>query len=185
MNVFIGIDPGVNGVILVLGEDRVVQQIFMIPKIGSTSEVDKRGLVTIFENLTILYGDRIRHIAMEKVHAIFGSSAGATFTFGGIVWAEEILLIAYDLPFTLVTPKDWQKELWQGVTPLRKPGKRDEKTGKIKEGAVLTKETSLIAVQRLFPKEKLTDPSKPKSTKPHDGIVDALLLAEYARRKFS
>jgi hypothetical protein len=185
MKYFAGIDPGVNGAIVVLSEEGKLLEVFMIPKIGSTTEVDKKAFVEIFSDFYSKYGGDMKHVVMENVHAIFGSSAAATFTFGGIVWSEEILLLVYSLPYTLVSPKDWQKEMWQGITPLRKPGKKDEKTGKIKEGSILTKETTEVAVQRLFPNVNLVDPTKPRSKKIHDGIADALLLAEYGRRKFN
>ena len=184
MKLFAGIDPGVNGAIVVLSEDGKLLEIFMIPKLGSTNEVDKKAFVEIFSDFYSKYGEDLKHVVMENVHAIFGSSAAATFTFGGIVWAEETQLLTYSLPYTLVAPKDWQREMWSGISPLRKPGKKDEKTGKIREGSILTKETTLVAVQRLFPNFNLIDPTKPKSKKIHDGIADALLLAEYGRRKF-
>lgn len=182
---FGGIDPGKNGALAIIDEDGTVLDILMIPKIGKTEEVDKRELVNLFADLTAKYKGELKHIVMENVHAIHGSAATSTFTFGGLVWSEEILLIVCEIPYTLVTPKDWQKEMWQGIVPLRKAGKKCEKTGVIKKGPILTKETSLIAIKRLFPKLILTDPTKPKARVPHDGIVDAVLLAEYGRRKFS
>jgi len=44
-----------------------------------------------------------------------------------------------------------------------------------------TKAMALVAAKRLFPGRdfKLTD----RSTKPHDGMVDALLMSEYGKRK--
>jgi hypothetical protein len=39
---------------------------------------------------------------------------------------------------------------------------------------------ALIAAKRLFPNQKLVFGDR--ATKPHDGLIDALLLAEYARR---
>ena len=45
-----------------------------------------------------------------------------------------------------------------------------------------TKAMALMAAKRLFPKVNLI--MTERSTTPHDGLVDALLMAEYARRKF-
>jgi len=178
MKYFAGIDPGVNGALVVLNQDGKLLEVFMIPKVGSTTEVDKKALVEMFADFYARYGEDLKHLVMENVHAIFGSAAGATFTFGGIVWAEETQLLTYGIPYTLVTPKEWQKEMWQGVTPLRKPSKKDEKTGKVREGSILTKETTIIVVGRLFPNVDLTDPTKSRSKKIHDGIADDILLAE-------
>jgi len=43
-----------------------------------------------------------------------------------------------------------------------------------------TKAMALVAVKRLFPHLKLTFGER--ATKPHDGLVDAVLMAEWARR---
>jgi hypothetical protein len=44
-----------------------------------------------------------------------------------------------------------------------------------------TKATALIVVKQLFPNLKLTFGDK--ATKPHDGLIDAVLMAEYAKRR--
>ena len=44
-----------------------------------------------------------------------------------------------------------------------------------------TKAMALVAAKRLFPDAKLTFGDK--ATKPHDGLVDALLMSEYGKRK--
>ena len=72
--------------------------------------------------------------------------------------------------------------MWQGIKEIRKPDTTD-KNGKIRKGQIETKKMSLIAAQRLFPTFMLTPPNS-KSKKIHDGIVDALLICEYVKRKF-
>lgn len=147
-------------------------EFFEFPKIGKN--VDLHSLDEIFKGIKDLGGDLL--FIMEDVHAIFGSSAKATFSFGHIVGALEVMLIANSIPFVLVQPKKWQKEMWEGV-PLQK---KSSSTGKTK--VTDTKAMSLIAAKRIFPNEDLRRNSRCKVA--HDGKVDSLLIAEYARRNY-
>jgi len=111
---------------------------------------------------------------IEDVHAIFGSSAGATFSFGYICGSIHTLIACCQIPLTKVQPKAWQKVIYQGIPEIRKPSKNGKK------GRLDTKAMSAVAAKRLFPTADLRKNEKCKVV--HDGIVDALLIAEYARR---
>ena len=161
----IGIDPGKNGFISVIGESGTIVY-FSIPLINT--EVDLYELNGILRPFGM--SDNV-HCVIEDVHAIFGSAAKATFNFGWIVGVLEALLVAHGIPYTKVKPKDWQKEMWEGIPKQTKANGRTD-----------TKAMSLLAAKRLFPNEDLRATERSKVA--HDGKVDALLLAEYARRKF-
>jgi len=167
---YIGIDPGKSGAIVII--DLVKNTIWKYAMPLISKELDCERINDILFN----YKDKNCHVVIEKVHALFGSGASATFDFGYTCGALKALLIANGLPFTMVQPKEWQKEVWQGISELRKPGKEGKK------GSIDTKGMALLAVKQLFPKEGLTGTERSK--KAHDGIVDALLMAEYGRRKF-
>jgi hypothetical protein len=62
--------------------------------------------------------------------------------------------------------------------PLKKSDKPNYKPKLMKD----TKAMALMAVKRLFPNQKLTFGER--ATVPHDGLVDALLMAEYSRRNY-
>ena len=72
---------------------------------------------------------------------------------------------ALRIPYTQVHPRIWQKVAWEGVS---------------RKGD--TKHTSLVAIRRLYPHMKFI--ATPRSKKPHDGIVDAVLIAYYLRMKY-
>jgi len=72
-------------------------------------------------------------------------------------------------------------DMFAGVPEIRKPSTRRNKDGDPIRGPRDTKAMALLAAKRLFPSVDLT--ATERSKKPHDGIVDALLLAEYGRRK--
>jgi hypothetical protein len=163
----IGIDPGANGAITCIDETGKVESIKVMPKISS--DFDGNQFNKILENYDSTQD--IKCVYIEDVHAIFGSAAKATFTFGKICGIIEGIIIAHHLPYIYVQPKAWQKEMFQGVKEVRNP-----KTKRID-----TKAMSELACKRLFPDVKFT--ATDRCTKTHDGMTDATLIAEYGRRK--
>lgn len=175
LKLFLGLDPGKFGSIVIIDENKKVIFKSVVPKVGN--EYDKKAAFKLLEE----YKDRISHAVLEDVHAIPGSSAPSTFDFGRGKMLWECALEFYDIPHTLVSPKTWQKEMWQGIPLQMKSTKREKKNGdKVKK--VDTKETSKLAAMRIFPGVDLkrTD----RCSEPDEGIVDGILMAEYARRKF-
>jgi hypothetical protein len=174
MKTYVGIDPGKSGAIVTIFNEDI--QKFTIPKIGK--EVDAHQLNNLLKSLNNL--PYPHHIILEDVHAIFGSAAGATFSFGWIVGVIEGILVANNLSFTKVQPKVWQKEMFQGIPEQRKPSSVNKKGVTVK-GKLDTKAMSIMASKRLFPGFSLLPSERCKN--PDDGISDALLMAEYCRRK--
>lgn len=118
---------------------------------------------------------------IEDVHSVFGSSAKATFQFGFNKGYLIGLLAANHIPYTLVQPKEWQREMWQNsdmVVTYKDVVIKGKKTTK-KE--VNTKQTSINACKRLFPMIDLRKSERAK--KIDDNKVDSILMAEFARRK--
>ncbi len=179
----IGIDPGKTGGIVILITSGL--DIYRIPKIKT--EVDLQALKNIFIKIKSSSKECDNfHLYIEKVHAIFGSSAKSTFEFGRICGQLEGFIVANEIPHTYVQPKVWQKEMFEGIKEIRKPGKLD-KNGKLKKGKIDTKAMAELALKRLLPSNYeqfyVVDASGNKSKNVHDGLVDAYLIAEYGRRK--
>lgn len=121
-------------------------------------------------------------VVIEDVHAIYGSSAEGTFNFGFIKGFLIGLLVAHKIPYTLVQPKEWQGEIWTNADMVVNTKKITRKDGKeINRKETDTKATSINAAQRLFPSIDFRKNERCK--KIDDNKVDALLMAEYARRK--
>lgn len=72
------------------------------------------------------------------------------------------LLVAFEIPYTVVFPTRWQREMFRCVDKID------------------TKSASLLVAKRLFPKVSLRPTEKCK--KDSHGMSDALLIAEYGRR---
>lgn len=160
MKTTIGIDPGSKGYISVLSQDRT--ECFPLAEMDLAQTADT--LRSVKQNSP----DGLI-CAIEEVHAIFGSSAAATFSFGKSFGSLLGILAALRIPYALVPPKTWQREIWASSDKVAKGGKTDNKA------------TSVNAARRLFPDADLR--RTPKCAKPDDNKADSLLIAEYARRK--
>jgi hypothetical protein len=146
-----GIDPGINGGICFLGKDYKIIEMFRMPKIAS--EIDIKSLRNILKR-------EINHVYLEKVHALFKSSAKATFSFGRNFGIAETVVSCLNIPYTLVEPKKWQLVCHSGVNKK-----------------LSAKDRSLVAVNQRYEID-LFLPTKAHK-KPHDGLIDACLIAEY------
>ena len=96
---------------------------------------------------------------VERVTAMPGQGVTSMFSFGENFGFIQGLLTAYSIPFELVRPAKWKKEF----------------------GCTKDKNTSVAVAQRLFPQVSFLRTERCK--KPDDGFAEALLMAEYARRK--
>lgn len=170
---FIGVDPGLNGGIVVLDENGTIIEVSEIPKIG------KEAHLPALNEIFLKYKDKNAHVILEQVHALFGVAAGTTFTFGMIYGILHGMIVANGFKYTLVQPKTWQKEMFAGILEIRKPSKTN-KNGKVVTGRVDTKLMAQQAQVRLFPNAKGFTTDRGKFL---DGVTDAVLIAEYGRRK--
>ena len=114
------------------------------------------------KSLLDLPWSRIR-VVVERLFARPGpmSSAKANFELGRCMGELETMLSMYEIPFQEVTPQAWQKEF----------------------GVSGDKQTHVDCAKRLFPGVSLKRNEKCKND--FDGYADALLMAEYARRRMA
>lgn len=187
---YIGFDPGKSGACIIIQNGEIIK--FTFPIIGDSKgkEYDIQGILNIFDQ----FDRKNCHIVIEDVKALQKPMDAGNWALSRGKTILEVACACYGLSFTLVHSKTWQKEIWQGI-PLLKDSK----------GKTDTKNMTLIAVKRLFPKVDLREDVEVKfyadtaqnrklnralqpiprlKEKAHDGIVDALAIAEYCRRKF-
>jgi len=173
----IGIDIGKEGYFVIHNSENNSYETICMPKIGKiidTKEVDSI-IKTMLAGIDIFEGLDI-YAVCEDLHAVFGSSAKATFEFGYAAGLIEMVLVSNNIPFTKVAPKKWQAEMWQGVPIMKKPSS----TGKTLVND--TKGMSLVAAKRLFPGFNLCRTTRCKVA--DNNLVDALLMCLYAQRNF-
>ncbi len=158
--VFVGIDVGKKGGIIMMDSNLNIVSKHIMPMIGK--EYDIQELKNILSNEE----HDIVHVAIENVHAIqgrIGNSSNFGFGLGkGILMG---MVAGLELPYTLVNPKTWQKLAWEGVTKQAD-----------------NKKTSLVAAKRIFPTTSFL--ATERSRVFHDGLVDGALMAYYIALKF-
>lgn len=157
MKVFVGIDPGKDGSLAILGYRETP---ILIP-FSETEYANQLRRIAPFFVATGTEGviDRRETFAVvEHVNAMPGQGVTSCFSFGQNFGFILGLLTAFRIPYELVRPQKWKKEF----------------------SCTSDKNTSIEVAQRMFPGVDLR--RTPKCQKPHDGICEALLMAEYARR---
>lgn len=144
--IYIGIDPGKNGGIAVLGSDYKACVVY--------SDTDLITTCKMFNGMNVI-------CYLEHVHAMPKQGVSSTFNFGMNFGFIQGVLKAYGIPYELVTPQKWKKEF----------------------SCTSDKNTSIEVCKRLFPKVNLKATVRCK--KDHDGMAEALLIAEYGRRHYN
>lgn len=163
MVAYVGIDPGLSGAVAILVPDvSVVAQVMpVIQTVKGKSKVrriDPQGLRQLIRSLP-----QPCYAVIEAQQAGHLDGKGQVFTTGEGFGRLLQALADHDIPHEIIQPKEWQKVY--GITG----------TG---QG---TKGQALQVVQRLFPTARLL--ATLRSKVPHDGMVDAILMAEVARRR--
>lgn len=160
---YVGFDPGVSGHGVMLQGNTITK--FRYPMIGN--EYDIQGMLEIFSKL-----DKENcHVVIEDVKALQKPFQAGNWSLSRGKTILEVCCSCYNISYTLVHSKTWQKEIWQGIPLMKKS-----------DGGTDTKAMTLLAIKRLFPDADLRVSSR--ASKPDDGVVDALALAEYCKRKF-
>jgi hypothetical protein len=151
MKVFIGIDPGKDGAMAILGycHSPVIAPFDEIGYVGWLRRLVEESRYEVSSEFFCV---------VEHVNAMPGQGVTSCFSFGQNFGFILGLLTAFRIPYELVRPQKWKKEF----------------------GCTSDKNTSIEVAQRLFPNTDLR--RTPQCRKPHDGIAEALLMAEYARR---
>lgn len=167
---WIGIDPGKDGGIVVVDETSTIVEKLVIPKIGD--DVDPLELYNFLDTMNYHY---TATVVLEDVHSLFGMAAGTNFSMGHTLGIIEGIIAACQIRKVKVSPKTWQKAIWEKSDMEYKPLQPEKK-----KASTDTKQTSMKAAHRLFPKDDFRKSARSKND--HDGICDAACLAEYGRR---
>ena len=137
-------------------------------KSGALAVLRPEGKVDVIPFDAIQYSKMLAHVCqegrpitccVEKVGAMPGQGVVSMFNFGHNLGLIEGLLQAYGVSYQLVPPQTWKKEF----------------------SLSSDKAKSIEVCKKLFPEVSLL--ATPRSRKPNDGMAEALLMAEYARRR--
>ncbi len=156
--IIIGIDPGLKGALATLSPSYTKTN-----GVRVELKVMPESMAEVIAHLEWhANGEGAAHVFIEKAQSMPRQGISSAFNYGTHFGHLLGIIQALGLAHTQVGPRTWTKAMHLGTFP-------DE-----------PKKRSLEAAQRLFPDIKLT--ATDRSKKPHDGLVDALLIAEYGRR---
>lgn len=107
----LGVDPGASGALVVLNTANDKLTVYDMP----TVEI-KRGTRMVRQVspqmiVDLLLPHQISYVFCEKVGAMPGQGVSSMFAFGRAAGVIEGLMAGLALPFTLVTPQEWQKAM--------------------------------------------------------------------------
>lgn len=157
MNRFIGIDPGLTGAMGVLDESGAFVGVYDMP-------IEARGNGRVKHQVSgrgladIVQALRARgeglRALVEQVSAMPGQGVASVFSLGHSLGVICGVLEAQLVPYELVTPASWKKQM----------------------AVTANKDLALATARRLWP-------AAPLNLKKHDGRAEALLMAEFARKR--
>jgi crossover junction endodeoxyribonuclease RuvC len=159
--IYIGIDPGLDGAVGVIGEQagNGCPRVFDTPTLTVEGEKTKRRYNTAAMAQILMSIDLTKGILviLENVHSMPKQGVASSFSFGQGLGMWQGIVAALGIPLEMPSPQRWKKEIMadQG---------RDKDAARFK------------AIQ-LFP-TLATQLSRVKD----DGRAEALLMAEYGRR---
>lgn len=151
--IYIGLDNGVNGGIVYLNKKLEIVSKHVMPVIGTTRK--EYDLV----KLAKLLNKKNAKVFLEKAQPRYKDGSKQAFKTGYGYGAIQGMLIAMQIPHILISPKQWQKKVFEGLSSTD------------------TKQASLMFCQRTWPKEDWTPTQR--SQKAHNGLTDAACIAYY------
>lgn len=173
--IYLGIDPGKDGAIFALGAGG--SEGWILPDLDQRAEKLRVLLVMVD-------GDpgRIRAV-LEDTNAFPGQSSVTTAAQFRDIGQWQGMLAALKIPYQMVKATTWQREVLVGKpSPPKKPKGMDPKSRKHLTDAH-RKEIKAFAATvaaRVYPGYDFRRTER--CAGPHDGLVDAALIAEYCRR---
>lgn len=157
----LGIDPGQTGALAVLNSMGQCEVIYPFDLIENG--FNAHGFDELLWSVRGSF-DAPLLACIEHVHAFPGQGVTSMFNFGKTAGIIEGVLTAHKIPFEKVLPKVWTKS-FNMDSELSSP-----------------KQRAYQKACELFPTTSFL--KGPRSKVPHTGMVDAVLIAEYARRHF-
>lgn len=160
--IYIGVDNGISGGLVALSDVAGVPPIAMIPMpIQRARKGNEVNIKAVHKWLSETTGGNLSNATIIIEEPGGSKSAAAASTMAGSFHALRGLFDAKFLRYARITPRTWQTAMIPGCA-----------TGD-------TKPRALEAAKRLWPREGWM--ATPRCRKPHDGMIDAALIAEYGR----
>ncbi len=173
---FIGIDNGLSGGIACIVDGKInALQVMPVVSDGKRNRVDSESLLRLMSGIVHSYSNKDTPMRHVRSFTIYESPAGSKSVKAAVSMADsfarvETILTTWKYPCLPITSRKWQKMFWS-VPKMAKGQKFD------------TKAAALRVAKQLWPEQNWLASSRCR--KPHDGLVDAALIAEFCRRTYS
>jgi crossover junction endodeoxyribonuclease RuvC len=156
----LGIDPGLDGGIAIIDQHGTAQA-WAMPTLEIVVGKSKKRTIDTKSLRNLLYSCvPLDLVVLERVWASKGEGVSSAFSFGVGYGIVQGLLAAMDVKQEHPTPQSWQRVVLRGSTTK-------------------TKASSVLYAHRRYNLDLL---KTPKCRVPHDGMADAVCLAEFGRR---
>lgn len=164
MKAILGIDPGMEGGLALRWPNEVLVELMPTAM----------GFVDIpsLRNWLAHYSDSIEIALLEVAGMRPGQATQSCFKFARGFGVIEGILSGLRIRYQLIPPKTWSREFEHGVTETADKSLRKR----------LIKAKRKEIAGRLFPRVDLRETAR--SRVPHEGMTDALLLAEWGFRQY-
>ena len=150
----LGIDPGLDGGIAAITPDGLQLLVMPTVPVSTRRQLDEQAIV----QWLMPYASQPTRVFIELVASRPKQGVVAMFSFGTGWGLVRGICAGLGLSYELVRPQEWQGEILKGQP----------------QGS------EYLVASRLWPDVDWRGSERAK--KPHDGLVDAALIAEYGRR---
>lgn len=167
---FLGIDPGKDGGLVLIKQDGSIVRKWKTPLIKSAKardEYDLPAIRDIIQSCVNAIDDQRLVVVLEKTQPLppkMGGSA-ANYQRGLAFGIYQAMCVGMGLSYSVISPRTWQKAMFVNVN------------------AEDTKAASVLVAKRLWPKEDWKQSERAR--KDDDGLTDAALIGEFGRRSFN
>lgn len=162
---YLGVDVGKQGGFVLITDDGRPYLTWEMPLIAN--EPSAQAIANLYHEIREICGDKKPFVAIEKIFTKPTDGRVGQMNYAQGAGRLEMCAI-FGWPMLLVHPFSWTKEMHRGLS---------------KE--ISAKERSMKVFSMLYPEMYRKGSmfwQHEKRAKPHDGLIDALLIAEYARR---
>lgn len=156
-DLYLGIDNGKHGGLVVIDENNNVVEMLSMPVFGDkVLEIDVPQLVAFVRK----WEPRIKMATLEKVFTMPATSRAVCQMLGRFLGLAEGICVTLNIPFKIAAPREWQGSMFAHMSFPD------------------TKTASITVAKRLQPQVDWTGGEK----KPHDGLTDAYCLAVFGKQ---
>jgi hypothetical protein len=156
--IILGIDPGKHGGLVALSKEREI----LLEEVMPEDPLDTYSILRAFKKE---FPSAI--VFLEESHPRPTNGVKAIHTYAFHNGQIDMILKILELQYELIHPHIWCRHMHVGTSADR------------------PKERSRQVVQQLFPDVRLINPNTPRARTMHEGLMDALLIAEFGLRKLS